>query len=158
MDRPGKYKPNYRQNKPKRKSPNYKTGDFRVYGPKKYAGDKNKPIKYRSSYELKFMHQLEANPNVLWWNFENIRIPYIMVGLNNVKKRHNYIMDFQVKMKSGELFLCEVKPMAKTPLNESQINKSEDHRRNAFKWKAAMGWCKCNGHTFKLITEKQLKI
>ena len=154
MDRPKKYNPKSKRTKKR----NYKTGDFSIHGPKKYAGKPGTPIKYRSSYELKFMHQLEANPNVLWWNFENIRIPYIMVGIGGEKKRHNYIMDFQVKMLSGETFLCEVKPMAKTPLNESQINKSEDHRRNAFKWKAAMGWCKCNGHTFKIITERQLKI
>lgn len=156
MDRPGNYKPKYKGRVTKKRE--YKTGDFQVFNPKKYAGNPEKGIKYRSSYELKFMHQLEGNPNVLWWNFENIRIPYIMVGIGNVRKRHNYIMDFQVKMVSGEQFLCEVKPMAKTPLNETEINKSEDHRRNAFKWKAAMGWCKVNNHTFKIITERQLKI
>lgn len=135
----------------------YKTGDFRKQGPKKYNGDLSKPINYRSSYELKFMHQLEANPNVLWWNFENIKIPYI-IRYGAEQKRHNYIMDFQVRMKNGDMFLCEVKPMTKAPLNEAQIRLSDDHKRNAHKWRQALKWCKLNNHTFRLITEKQLGI
>lgn len=135
---------------------NCKTGDFMLLNPKKYIGKKSKII-YRSSYELRFMYQLEANPNVLEWDYENIIIPYIFKNKGK-QSRHNYIMDFQVKMISGSMFLCEVKPLSKSPLNESQINLSESHRRNAFKWKAALNWCKINNHTFKLITEKQLGI
>jgi len=140
----------------RKKGPNYKTGDFFRFNPKRYKGAKLK-INYRSSYELKFMHQLEANPNVLWWKFENIIIPYTIRHGVNVK-RHNYIMDFQVKMKNGDMFLCEVKPDSKSPKTEAEMRISEDHKRNAHKWKAALLWCKHNNHVFKIITEKHLGI
>jgi len=148
----------YKKTIRRKKAPSYITGDFRKFNPKKYKGDLSKPIRYRSGYELRFMHQLENNKNVEWWNFENIIIPYIYEARNGERKRHNYIMDFQVKMKNSGLYLCEVKPANKVPLNESQINKTPDHRRNAFKWKAAIKWCQLNNHQFKIITEKDLNI
>lgn len=139
----------------------YRHGDFRSFKPKKYLGDINKPIVYRSGYELKFMRHLEFNPNVMGWNSENIVIPYYMIEMdskgNKVRKRHNYHMDMQVQMNNGKWYLCEVKPMAFVPLNESQIKRSPEHYKNACKWKAAIEWCKKNNHEFKLITEDQLK-
>ncbi len=146
----------YKGNKHKKHKPNYKTGDFRQANPQKYAGDLKKPIKFRSSYELRFMRILESNPEVEWWNFENIIIPYTMRHSTTEVKRHNYIMDFQVKKTNGKMLLCEVKPANKTPLNEAQMRISPDHRRNAHKWKAAIAWCKHNNHEFKIINEKHL--
>lgn len=137
----------------------YKSGDFAKYNPLKYSG--KLPIIYRSSYELIFMRQLEFNPNVESWDSENITIPYTMKEIFKGKiilKRRNYHMDFQVVMRNGLKYLCEVKPMAYVPLNEAQIKNSPEHRKNAHKWKAAIAWCKMNGHIFKIITEKQLKI
>lgn len=139
---------------------NLRTGDFREFKPQKYCGNPNQPIWYRSSYELAFMRQLEFNPLVESWNSENIKIPYLLPGKSGnkiVNTRHNYFMDFQVFMKNGNKYLCEVKPLAFVPLNESQLKKSPEHFKNANKWRAAIAWCKRNNHTFKLITESQLK-
>lgn len=137
----------------------YTSGDFAKYNPKKYVG--TYPIVYRSSYELRFMLQLEFNPLVKSWNSENITIPYTMSEFSKGKKvlkRHNYYMDFQVFMHDGKQYLCEVKPMAYVPLNNAQIKNSPEHNKNAHKWRAAINWCKLNNHIFKIITEKQLKM
>lgn len=137
----------------------YTSGDFQKYNPRKYVG--TFPIIYRSSYELRFMRQLEFNPLVESWNSENITIPYMMEEILKGKlvlKRHNYHMDFQVFMKNGIKYLCEVKPLAYVPLNNAQIRNSPEHRKNACKWRAAIHWCKINNHIFKIITETQLKI
>lgn len=144
---------------PKKKgSPNYRSGDFLVYNPKKYFGDL--PIKYRSSYELLFMHKIEANSNVLRWSSENVVIPYLMkekIDGKFVDVRHNYITDFTVILQDGTKFICEVKPLAFTPLNEAQIRNSPVHYKNAQKWKYAMRWCTMNGYKFKIINESHLK-
>lgn len=137
----------------------YKSGDFAQYNPKKYTGEL--PIIYRSSYELIFMRQLEFNPNVKSWDSENITIPYTMkevVKGKLVLKRRNYHMDFQVVMHNGKNYLCEVKPLAYVPMNNTQIRNSPEHNKNAHKWRAAINWCKLHNHEFKIITEKQLKL
>lgn len=140
------------------------TGDFRQYKPRKYMGNPDEPIWFRSSYELRYMRQLEMNPNVAGWNSENIKIPYTMIepikdkngNIKRIKKIRNYFMDFEVHMVSGKKYLCEVKPLSFVPLNESQIRKTPEHFKNANKWRATIEWCKKNDYHFQLITEREL--
>lgn len=135
----------------------YMQGYFK--GAQKYVGPQ--PIIYRSSYEYRFMVQLELNPNVEKWSSENIQIPYTMKEKNSQGKfvdvRHTYNIDFTVWMKNGKKYIVEVKPSTLTPLNESQIKRNPVMYKNACKWKAALAWCKQNNCEFKVITELHLK-
>lgn len=144
----------------KKAGPNYKSGDFAKYNPKKYVG--TYPIKYRSSYELLFMHKMEANSNVESWASEQIIVPYLMMEKNPrtgkfEEKRHNYVTDFTVFLKDKTKYIVEVKPLAFTPLNESEVMRNPVQYKNMQKWKYAMQWCKRNGYTFKIVNEKHLK-
>lgn len=139
----------------------YITGDFREFNPKKYVGDINKPINYRSGYELKYMQDIEFNPSVVSWNYENIRIPYVMHEFDpklgrSVQKRHIYIIDFLIMTASGKKVLVEVKPETKSPKTIEQIKQNFDIRKNAEKWKAAIAWSKVHGYEFQVVTEKNL--
>jgi hypothetical protein len=135
----------------------YTQGYFDKYNPQKYVGPK--PIIYRSSLELRYMRNLELDPNVISWSSENIVIPYMLKvkqGNKFVEVRKNYNIDFTVHTKDGVKHIVEVKPSALVPLNESQIKRSFSHYRNASKWKYAIAWCKNNGYEFNIVTEKHL--
>jgi hypothetical protein len=137
----------------------YVTGDFSKYNPKKYTGDR--PIYYRSSYELRFMIIVELNPKVIKWSSEQIVIPYFMQEkLPNGKKilrKHNYNSDFTIWLDTGEIYIIEVKPYNKSPQNNAQIKRDPDVYKNACKWKAALQFAKLKGYQFKVVNEKHLK-
>jgi hypothetical protein len=136
----------------------YLTGDFAERNPKKYVGDY--PITFRSSYELLFMFKMEANPRVKAWAAEQIVIPYQLRekrGNEFVMVRHNYHTDATVWLHSGEVYVCEIKPMALSPLNEAQLHNSWVHYKNGEKWRYALQWCKNQGYIFKVINESHLK-
>jgi hypothetical protein len=137
----------------------YTQGYFDKYNPVKYKGPR--PIIYRSSLELRFMRNLELNPNVEYWSSENIVIPYIMkekVGNKFVDVRKNYHIDFTVYMKTQKKYIVEVKPSSLVPMNESQIKKNPMVYKNATKFKAAIAWCKVNNYEFKIVTENHLNL
>ena len=120
----------------------YKNG----YNPNKkckqgyYFSDKNnKFILYRSSYELKAFNLLEKDNNVLNYDYENIKIPYIYKD-----KFHFYIPDLIINYKTHKL-MVEIK--AKWALN-LEINKN--------KFKAAMKYCKSNNLEFAIWCEEEL--
>lgn len=138
----------------------YVTGDFRQFNPKKFLGDLNKAINYRSSYELRFMHMLEANKLLIGWNYENIKIPYIVKEYDKINKRYIdkrriYIIDFELIFENQKV-LVEIKPLSKSPQNTKQIMENYDVYRNAQKWKAAINWSKINNYQFNVVTEQQL--
>jgi hypothetical protein len=136
----------------------YHQGYFDKYNPQKYVGPR--PIIFRSDLELRFMRNMELNPEVEKWSSENIVIPYIMKEkqkdgkFREVKK--NYNIDFTVYLKNKKQYIIEVKPSALVPLNESQIMRNPMMMKNASKWKAAIQWCKLNNFEFKIVTEKNL--
>lgn len=140
------------------KSKFFKQGKFEDhFQPKKYYGIY--PIIYRSSWEFKYMIQLERNPNVEKWSSEEIIIPYEMlekVGGKVVTKKHNYHTDFTVHMKSGSIFVLEIKPKAQSPRFKSQIRRDPTAYKNACKWKAALEYCNQKGFIFKVLTEEHL--
>lgn len=138
----------------------YEQGYFDKFNPVKYYG--NRPIIYRSSWELKFMRICELNPSVKSWTSENIAIPYILKEPDKktgkpILKRHTYYPDFIVETHAGKRYLIEVKPENQTPQSISQIKHSFIHYKNAIKWKAAIEWCKYNNMEFKVVTEQHLK-
>lgn len=135
----------------------YTQGAFDKYNPRKYIG--KRPIIYRSSYEKKFMLKMEINEKVAEWSSETIVIPYYVTEYQNgksVRKRHNYFIDFVVKLKSGEKYIIEVKPNSLVPKCINDITRSHEMKRNACKWKAAIQWAKDHGYIFKIVTENHL--
>lgn len=147
-----------RKHQKNKKGYNYYQGHFEdKFEPKKYYGER--PIIYRSGLELKYMINLEMNPNVEKWTSEKIVIPYYMKEKVNgvvVNKKHHYYTDFTVHMKSGKIFVVEVKPMSQSPKTKNQIKTDPVLYKNACKWKAAIEWCKKNGMEFKVITDEHI--
>lgn len=141
-----------------KKGYNFYQGHFEdKFEPKKYYGER--PIIYRSKLEYRYMINLESNPEVEKWTSEMIVIPYTMtekIDGKVVTKKHNYHTDFTVHMKSGKIYVVEIKPMAKSPRTKNQIKSDPEIRKNAYKWKAAIEWCKNNGMEFKVITDEHL--
>lgn len=69
-------------------------GLFKPEHPEKYMGDITK-IRFLSSWELRFMHFCDSNPNVISWGSEEIRIQY----WNPIKKK-KYVTTFQTSSSS----------------------------------------------------------
>lgn len=104
------------------------------------AGD----CSYRSGWELVYMQWLDANPAVLKYSYEGLIIEYV----SNIRtgKLRKYYPDFMVDYE-GRQELIEIKPAKRV----TQV-------KVAKKLKAAEAWCKTHGVTFKVITEKELKV
>ena len=116
----------------------------------------------RSTWERKMCKYLDYNTNVIRWASEELKIPYYSPV---DKKWHNYIPDFLCeildKTKEVQTYLIEVKPKKQTKQPKKRNSKlylSEMARYtiNTSKWKAAENFCKDQGWTFKILTEKEL--
>lgn len=144
----------------------YDPSKHKIYHPvnkEKYLGDKY-PI-LRSSYEVKFCRWLDINPNVKFWNSEQIEIKYYDPTTNKVRR---YFPDFFMRAidKNGVVknYVIEIKPfketkpprMAGKKKKQTLLYEQKVWLKNQAKWKAAIDWCKNNGCEFKILTEKQL--
>jgi len=139
-------------------------GYFKPVHPNKYKGDPT-GIVYRSRWEFVYMARLDADPNVVWWQSEEIAIPYRSPIDNKI---HRYFPDFIVKKKVGKVFrvsMIEIKPYAQTipPVLTEGKRKSKRYMTevmtfgvNTAKWKAAREYCADRGYTFHIVTEKEL--
>ena len=101
-------------------------GFFKVRNPQKYKGNPREII-YRSSWELKYMMELDSDNKVVEWSSEEIIVPY----LSPIdKKWHRYFVDFKVVRlnKYGEKIveLVEIKPHKQTnpPVKRNQKKKA----------------------------------
>jgi len=106
------------------------------------------------------MGKMELNPNVESWSSEEFCIPYVLMEKVNgkfVPVRHNYYPDFGVKLKTGEKYIIEIKPINQSPKTINEIKRNPVMTKNAAKWKAALNWCKQNGYIFKVVNEENLK-
>lgn len=138
-------------------------GKFDDYNPRKYNGER--PIIYRSSWELKFMRIVEFNPAVKSWTSESVCIPYMLQEKCKktgkiITKRHNYFPDFTVILHDGTKFLVEVKPKNQCPMPKmgmEKIKRSPTLYKNLMKWNSAIEFCKLNGYRFIVVTEDHLK-
>ena len=143
------------------------SGKFRPSRRHKYKGDPTNII-YRSLWELKFMKWCDKNENVLEWGSEEIIIPYVSPVDNRV---HRYFPDFYVKAvtrngKSSKSII-EIKPYAQTKQPKRTTTRKVSRRYlievktyavNNAKWKAADSYCKDRRMTFRILTEKELKV
>lgn len=137
---------------------------YKPKNPAKYIGNPN-AIWSRSSWETKFMIYLDKNPNVLYWNSEDIKIKYYSTTDQKIRTYH---MDFLLKYKhqdgSIKTLLVEIKPYAQTvpPKKgrrkkiETYLNEEKTFRVNQDKWTAAEAWAKKHGCDFQVITEYEL--
>jgi hypothetical protein len=127
------------------------------------VGDVNNII-YRSSWEKRVCQFFDESSGVLYWNSENMVIPYFYTVDG---KMHNYHIDFMVKIqsRSGEVktYLTEVKPYKET-IPPSTKNKkrllieTQTYIKNQCKWAAARSFAESKGITFILLNEFDIGI
>jgi len=120
-------------------------GEYVPKNKEKFIIIKNKQnsgkIKYRSSWELKFLEWCDKNTKITKIISEGIKIPYTDF---NGKKR-NYFPDFLIEY-NNEKILIEIKPKNQI-LNET----------NQKKFEAAKKFCKKYNIKFLILTEIELK-
>lgn len=132
-------------------------GVFQPKNPGKYIGKGS--IRYRSGWELTVMNFFDANPNIIQWASESVKIPYRHPFTN---KQTIYVPDFfimyQDKSGTQRAELIEVKPLKQTTLQEAGRSKSAQVAAiiNQSKWQSAAAWCKKMGIQFRVITEKDI--
>lgn len=137
-------------------------GKFKPRHPEKYKGNSER-IFWRSRWEMKFMMYLDASPDVVQWSSEEIIIPYES-PLD--RKWHRYFPDFWVRLKNGETYIAEVKPLYQTvpPVKKGKritkgfLNEVNTYAVNYKKWEAARAYCAKKGWEFKILTEVELNI
>lgn len=137
----------------------WKQGKFIPTNLRKYKG--KWPIRFLSSWELKFQKWLDMNSRILEWTSESHIIPYF----NPIKEKHaKYFPDFSFVTDEGRKFLIEVKPYKETrapKLRRFRKLKTREYAKrmwviNQAKWNAAEVWACENGYKFQIITEKDL--
>jgi hypothetical protein len=145
------------------KNSRYKNGYYVPQNPQKYVGDVNNII-YRSSWELRLCKFLDATEAVIYWNSEQLQIPYLYTLDNKI---HKYHIDFVAKMKTRDgtlkTYILEVKPHKetippKTRIKKRMILETETFIKNQCKWNAATEYAKQNNSTFLVLTEFDLGI
>jgi hypothetical protein len=94
----------------------------------------------RSTYEERYAVMLDADPDVISYETESIRIPYAFEG-----STRNYVPDFVITRASGAREIVEVKAAALL-----------DHGSNSLKFSAARDFCTSRGLTFRVVTEHDL--
>jgi len=146
-------------------------GKFRPKNPAKYKGDWQKII-YRSLWELKFFRFVDDHPDVLWWQSEELIVPYRSPIDSRV---HRYYPDVIVHMRAGgqlKTIMIEIKPAGQTRppdirkknatpsgrISRRYLNEVKTWGVNDAKWKAARSYCADRGWEFQIWTEKELGI
>jgi hypothetical protein len=135
----------------------FSQGFFTPTHPEKYIGKGN--IKYRSSWELRFMNFLDTHPSVKQWASESISIKYENPIAQKVK---SYVPDFFIIYedasgnRKGEL--VEIKPHKETTLEAAgrSVKNQIQAVVNQAKWEAAKEFCKRNGISFRVVTEHDM--
>lgn len=117
--------------KNKKGKPQYKTGWYP-------SSKMNKKFKYRSGYEETVYQCLDAWQDVLAFEAEPFKIPYLFQG-----EAHKYTPDILVHFLDGHKEIWEIKPGGQTRLP-----------KNEAKWHAAAEACKNRGWDFVVYTEK----
>lgn len=145
-------------------------GRFKPKNPQKYKGDHTKII-YRSLWEFKFFRYIDDHPDVIWWQSEEIVVPYVS-PIDG--KRHRYFPDVVLNKKtpSGmkETIMIEIKPYKQTlppdiakknatktgRISRRYLNEVKTFGVNEAKWKRAKNYCDERGWKFLVLTEKEL--
>ena len=139
-------------------------GRFKPKNPQKYKGNPTN-IVYRSSWELKFMMDLDHSSNVIEWSSEETIIAYNDKASGRMRR---YFPDFLVKKKLPDntivTYLIEIKPSTqikapKRPQNKKSktyIKEVLTYATNTSKWEAAERYCAKRGYEFRILSEKEL--
>ncbi len=135
-------------------------GKYTIKNKEKYAGDYTKVV-YRSLWERQTFKWCDNNPNVRYWNSEEIVIPY---KFQVDKKVHRYFTDLFIEMKDGKRFLIEIKPKKETVPPKKGKRKTKRYAQEAYtfiknqdKWEAANQYAEHKGWKFQVWTEDTLK-
>jgi hypothetical protein len=97
--------------------------------------------KYKSGWELAVMKHLDADPNVVSWEYESIRIEYFY------DHKRWYVPDFLVTFSDDHREMWEVKPKEFVRTQKTLL-----------KTEAARAWCVQNGvESYNLITGDDLR-
>lgn len=101
--------------------------------------------RFRSGWELRYMQHLDADPNVVSYEYEALVIPYV----SNVRtgKMRKYLPDLVVRYADGRVEVVEIKQSRK--VHTPPIVK---------KSRAARDWCAVNGATYVMVTEVELRV
>lgn len=91
----------------------------------------NQICRYKSSYELLAMKELDSLESIVDWSYESIAIEY---KTQDGKIKH-YIPDFIIHTKNSNSYILEVKP-------------KKLHAKNLMKFNAAIDYCKINKMKF----------
>lgn len=145
--------------------PKYYQGRYKVKNPEKYKGDPSNVV-FRSSWEKKLMIWCDTKPNVIFWNSEELIVPYYSAI---DQKPHRYFVDFKIWIEypNGEVkvFAVEVKPESqiKKPDQPQRMTRAAQEKiltwiRNQEKWKAAKEFCESRGMSFVVLNEHDLGI
>jgi len=146
-------------------------GRFRPKNPSKYKGDPTRII-YRSLWEFKVFRQMDIHPDVLWWQSEEVVVPYLS-PIDG--RRHRYFPDViaHVKKPDGErkTIMIEIKPKSQTRppdirnkntakgrLSRRYLNEVKNWGVNEAKWKAARNYCADRKWEFQIWTEDQIGV
>ena len=76
-----------------------------------------KVSEFKSSYELKYMLQLDESVEVVTWEYEPCYVPYI-----DGTKVRNYIPDFLIESSDGRKIIVEIKPEG---LRDTRVNRKK---------------------------------
>lgn len=147
-------------------------GRFKPSNPEKYRGDPTK-IVYRSLWEFKFFKFIDLHPDVIWWQSEEVAIPYLS-PIDG--KMHRYYPDVILNKKMNEnhfeTVMIEIKPKKQTlppdigkknntpsgRISRRYINEVKTFGINDAKWKAARVFCSSRGWKFEIMTEDHLNV
>ena len=135
-------------------------GHYTVINKNKYLGDYTK-IRFLSLWEYSFMKYLDNSEEVIKWNSEDVKIPYLSLIDG---RQHLYLVDFYVVMTNGKKLLIEIKPkkqcsQPKEPKRKTKRYLTECYywKQNQSKWAAAKEFAELNGCEFMVFTETELR-
>ena len=134
----------------------YANGFYQVINADKYIGKKTPH--YRSGWENTFMRFCDLNPAILQWASESIHINYRNPFTN---KMTIYVPDFLIiyvdKGGAQHAEVVEIKPSTQTTMEAARSTRDQAAAiLNMCKWEAARAWCKAQGMTFRIVTEKDI--
>jgi hypothetical protein len=134
----------------------YANGFYQVINAEKYIGKKTPH--YRSGWENTFMRFCDLNPAILQWASESVHINYRNPFTN---KMTIYVPDFLIiyvdKSGAQHAEIVEIKPSTQTAMESAKSTRDQAAAiLNMCKWEAARAWCKQQGMTFRVVTEKDI--
>jgi len=122
---------------------------------------------------LKFFRYIDRHPDIIWWQSEEISVPYIS-PIDG--KSHRYYPDVVLQRKVAEdkyeIIMIEIKPEKQTRapdlskrnatktgrISRRYLNEVKNYGVNEAKWEQARNYCKQRGWRFAVMTEKHLGI